>query len=65
MDMYKNLLDDKDTNSLFVNIDTSKPRRILLHETYNYNHLTEYMQTGHARDYSTTIATGNEFWLED
>ena len=65
MDIYKNLLDDKESSNALDNIDNSGPRRLLLHETYNYDHLTEYMQYGVARDYSTTIATGNKFYLDD
>lgn len=65
MDIYRNLINGAKTSDLFNNIDTSSPRRILLHETYNYDHLDEYMQYGISRDYSTIKATGNKFYLEN
>ena len=65
MDIYINLLNDKSSSSALDNIDTSKSRRIILHQTDNYNHMTEYMQNGVARDYSTTVPTGNKFYLEN
>lgn len=46
MKIYENLLNDKSTANLLDDVDTSNPRRILLHETFNYDHMTEYMQQG-------------------
>ena len=64
MKIYENLLNDKSTANLLDDVDTSNPRRILLHETFNYDHMTEYMQQGTSRDYSTSVLTGNTFNLD-
>ena len=60
-EMYNGLLNDKKSNDIFENIDTSKPRRFLWYWLYQENHMVEYEQFGKAWDEETLKPTGKEF----
>ena len=60
-DIYRELIDGKQTDELFDNIDNSGPRRFLLYVISGYDHMVEYMQYGKSGDLSTLEATGNVF----
>lgn len=60
-DIYKELLNGKQTKDLFENIDNSGPRRFLLYRISGYDHMIEYMQNGHSKDLDTLEETGNIF----
>lgn len=64
--MYQNLLNGATGDTAFEGLtDDNNERRFLSHGWTNENVLTEYMQTGHATDMSTMIATGTQYITDD
>lgn len=62
-DIYKNLIDGEKTDTLFTNIDTSKPRRFLLQRVSDYDHMIEYFQYGKSKDLKTLKKTDKVYAL--
>lgn len=63
-DIYYQLLNGNKTDTIFDNIDTSKPRRFLLYRVFGYDHMEEFLQYGHSKDLKTLKKTGNIYDLE-
>ena len=55
------LLDDKDSTSLFSDIALKRKRRYLWYQYLKENHMVEYEQYGYAWNEDTLKPTGKEF----
>ena len=59
---YKELLEDKTSTEIFKGVgDELRDRIVILNPWKNEDHMTEYVQKGHAWDLSTLSETGNVY----
>jgi len=65
IEMFKNLLDEGKTENMLDNIEANEYRRVLVQAVWDYDHMTEYVQEGNAREEETYRETGNVYNIEN
>lgn len=58
---YLDLIDGKNSEELFQNVNKDRTRRFIFYRYTKENHMVEYIQTGKAWDEETLLKTGKEF----